>query len=115
MDDFDDLMPRMSAAAQPHGDREKRGAERPAADAATPDVYEAVQAARGSASEGSSRPPRRRTSKTPGKTGSRASAPVKARADAPAKDLDVPATVSALAIGAVVGFLIGFFSAKGGK
>jgi hypothetical protein len=113
MDEFDDLMPRTSAAAQPHGDREKRGAERPAADAATPDVYEAVQAARGSVGGGSSRPPRRQTSKTRAKTGDRAS--VNARGDVPPKDLDVPGTISALAIGAVVGFVIGFFSAKSGK
>ena len=113
MDDFDDLTPRMSAARQPHGDREKRGAERPAADAATPDVYEAVQAARGTAAEGSSRPPRRRGPKARAKTGD--PNPVNARGNASAKDLDVPAAVSALAIGAVVGFLIGFFSAKGGK
>jgi hypothetical protein len=113
MDDFDDLMPRMSAAAQPQGDREKRGAERPAADAATPDVYEAVQAARGSTAEGGPRPQRRRTTRTRVKRPEPAAGP--ARAAGAARELDVPATVSALAIGAVVGFLIGFFSGKADK
>jgi hypothetical protein len=110
MDDFDDLRPRMSAPAQPERDREKPGAERPGAHASTPDVYEAVQAARGAAGgkgpRGSRRPaPRAKR----GKPGTTPPAPPKSGA---AKDLDVPATVSAIAIGALIGFLVGFFAGR---
>jgi hypothetical protein len=110
MDDFDDLRPRMSAPAQPERDGEKPGAERPGARGSTPDVYEAVQAARGAAGGKGPRGSRRPASRTKrGKPGATPPAPPKSGA---AKDLDVPTTVSAVAIGAVIGFFVGFFTAR---
>lgn len=111
MDDFDDLRPRMSAPGASDGDREKRGAERPAAPSATPDVYQAVQAARGgSGKSGGGGSARRRATKPRAKTGT--PRPAEKTADAVMKDLDLPATISALAIGAVLGFILGFFSGR---
>lgn len=110
MDDFDDLRPRMSAPSASDGDREKRGAERPAAPSATPDVYEAVQAARGGSEKGGGGSARRRATKTRPKTGT--PRPAGKTAGDAMKDLDLPATISALAIGAVLGFILGFFSGR---
>lgn len=111
MDDFDDLRPRMSAPAASDGDREKRGAERPAANSATPDVYEAVQAARGGSGKGGGgASARRRATKPRAKKGT--PSPAEKMAGDVMKDLDLPATISALAIGAVLGFILGFFSGR---
>jgi hypothetical protein len=111
MDDFDDLRPRMSAPGASEGDREKRGAERPAARSATPDVYEAVQAARAGTERGSGANARRRTARPRAKKIPPRSATEKTAEDV-LKDLDLPATISALAIGAVLGFVLGFFSGR---
>ena len=109
MDDFDDLRPRMSAPGASDGDREKRGAERPAAPSATPDVYEAVQAARGGGKSGGGGSARRRATKPRAKG---TPSPAEKAAGDVMKDLDLPATISALAIGAVLGFILGFFSGR---